>query len=79
MLLGHAHALDHRVEQVTAEILEMPSLKRNRGKRSKILEMPSLKRNRGKSSYRSRHTPRIRLRRPRLSSRVSGFVDAESS
>jgi LuxR family maltose regulon positive regulatory protein len=45
---------------VAAEILETPSLKRNRSKRSEILELPSLKRNRGKSSHRSNHTPRIR-------------------
>ena len=60
MLLGRAHPLDHRLELVAAEILETPSLKRNRGKRSKILELPSLKRNRGKSFHRSSHTPRIR-------------------
>ncbi len=61
VLLGHAHTLDHRVEQVTSEILEMPSLKRNRGKRSEILKTPSLKRNRDKSFPQPGHTPTIPL------------------
>jgi hypothetical protein len=45
---------------VAGEILETPSLKRNRSKRSEILELLSLKRNRGKSFHRSSHAPRIR-------------------
>src|ERR1700674_4257066 len=47
LLLGYAYALEHRLKQIAAEILETPSLKRNRGKSSGILETPSLKRNRG--------------------------------
>ena len=60
MLLRGAHPLDHRPELVAAKILETPSLKRNRSKRSDILELPSLKRNRSKSFHQSSHTPRIR-------------------
>ena len=32
VLLGHPHPLDHRLQQVAAEILEMPGLQRNLGK-----------------------------------------------
>ena len=53
--LGHAHALEHRLKQIAAEILKTPSRKRNRGKSSEILETPSLKRNRGKSFHRPGH------------------------
>jgi hypothetical protein len=59
MLLGQAHALDHRLKQIAAEILEIPSLKRNRGKRSEILKKPSLKRNRDKITVRPAHTATI--------------------
>ena len=61
MLLGQAHALDHRLKQIAAEILEIPSLFRNRGKRSEILKTPSLKRNRDKNILRPGHTPTIPL------------------
>ena len=60
MLLCRRHALDHRLELVAAGILETPSLKRHRSKRSEILELPSLKRHRSKSFHRQGHTPKIR-------------------
>src|SRR5450755_475823 len=54
LLLSNAHALEHRLKQIAADIRETPSLKRNRRKSTEILETPSLKlkRNRGKSFHR---------------------------
>ncbi len=84
VLLGHAHALDHRLERIAVEVLEIPSLKRNRGNRSghtgtipaaASIESNRLSRRRHASKQRA-HLPR---RRPAADERAQGRRPGEGA